>query len=62
MVHNKISEGVKLRILARKAAMVQDTLAAKDQEIITYKADAKKWKDMLEEAHRTAENCETGSK
>lgn len=62
LVHDNISEWVKLQLLGRKAAMVQNTLAAKDQEIDTYRADAKNWKDMLEEARGSADNCEIGSK
>jgi len=42
--------------------VVQNTLDAKDQEIDTYRADAKNWKDMLEKARGSADNCEIGSK
>lgn len=62
LVHNKTSEGVKLRILGRKADMVQEILTAKDMEIDRYNADAKGWKDILKETRVIVDNREAGSK
>ncbi len=61
LVNSITSESTKVLILGRKALIVQNALAAKDRVIDGYKAKAKKWKDMLEEAHKAQGNCETGS-